>query len=129
MSAALGLFLLGPQVNEFKIAVVTDPSVFEPLSPVGIWCQNDVVSTSMRRDHVASTLNTTSFSHQMSAGSLLYVQRKQCYYMCFPFLLPFHHGCIGIDSLKEEVPAVGANSCPKQSYTFPYEDPPFLGFI
>ena len=24
-------------------------------SPVGIWCQNDVVSTSMRRDHVALT--------------------------------------------------------------------------
>ena len=24
--------------------------------PVGIWCQNDVVSTSMRRDHVASML-------------------------------------------------------------------------
>ena len=24
--------------------------------PAGIWCQNDVVSTSMRRDHVASTL-------------------------------------------------------------------------
>ena len=24
--------------------------------PVGIWCQNDVVSTLMRRNHVASTL-------------------------------------------------------------------------
>ena len=24
--------------------------------PVDIWCENDVVSTSMRRDHVASTL-------------------------------------------------------------------------
>ena len=24
--------------------------------PVGIWCQNDVVSTSMRRNHVASTI-------------------------------------------------------------------------
>ena len=24
--------------------------------PVGLWCQNDVVSTSMRRHHVASTL-------------------------------------------------------------------------
>ena len=24
--------------------------------PAGIWCQNDVVSTSMRRHHVASTL-------------------------------------------------------------------------
>ena len=26
------------------------------INPVGIWCQNDVVSTSMRRNHVASTL-------------------------------------------------------------------------
>ena len=25
-------------------------------NPVGIWCQSDVVSTSMRRHHVASTL-------------------------------------------------------------------------
>ena len=26
------------------------------LPPVGIWCQNDAVSTSMRRNHVATTL-------------------------------------------------------------------------
>ena len=30
--------------------------------PAGIWCQNDVVSTSMRRDHVASTLTRRHFT-------------------------------------------------------------------
>ena len=29
--------------------------------PVGIWCQNDVVLTSMRRDHVGSTLTRRHF--------------------------------------------------------------------
>ena len=32
--------------------------------PAGIWCQNDVVSTSMG----CIDVNTTSFSHQMPAG-------------------------------------------------------------
>ena len=28
---------------------------YEKSHPVGIWCQNDVVSTLMQRNHVAST--------------------------------------------------------------------------
>ena len=40
-------------VNCYLLILVTKKlGVF----PVGIWCLNDVVSTSMRRDHVASTL-------------------------------------------------------------------------
>ena len=46
------------------------PKVF----PLGIWCQNDVVSTSMRRNHVASTL-----------------VRRHLYFMC-----PL--GCVGFAS-------------------------------
>ena len=30
--------------------------------PVGIWCQNDIVLTSMRRDHVGSTLTRRHFT-------------------------------------------------------------------
>ena len=36
--------------------VYPDQTVPESIVPVGIWCQNDVVSMSMRRLHVASTL-------------------------------------------------------------------------
>ena len=44
------------------------PSLFAARhTPAGIWCQNDVVSTSMRR---RIDVNTTSFSHQMSAGTI-----------------------------------------------------------
>ena len=31
------------------------------LFPVGIWCQNDVVLSSMRRNHVASTITRRHF--------------------------------------------------------------------
>ena len=31
--------------------------------PAGKWCQNDVVSTSMRRDHFASNVASTSLRH------------------------------------------------------------------
>ena len=46
---------------------------------MGIWCQNDVVSTSMRRHHVASTLIRRHFHvmcplGEMYAGTLLYYQ-------------------------------------------------------
>ena len=40
-------------------------------SPVGIWCQNDVVSTSMRRNHVASTLIRRHFRTKCPLGSIL----------------------------------------------------------
>ena len=42
-------------------------------NPVGIWCQNDVVSTSMRRDHVASTLIRRHFPTKCPLGILIIV--------------------------------------------------------
>ena len=41
------------------------PSLF----PADIWCQNDAVSTSMRRDHVASTLIRRHFHTRCPLGS------------------------------------------------------------
>ena len=38
---------------------------------MGIWCQNVVVLTSMRRNHVGSTLIRRHFSHQMPLGMLV----------------------------------------------------------
>ena len=43
---------------------------FMKLCPVGIWCQNDVVSTSMRRDHVASTLIRRHFNTKCPLGAV-----------------------------------------------------------
>ena len=37
--------------------------------PAGIWCENDVVSTSMRRDYVASTLIRRHFDTKCPLGS------------------------------------------------------------
>ena len=37
-------------------------NIVKGTSPAGIWCQNDVVSTSMRRHHVASTLTRRHFT-------------------------------------------------------------------
>ena len=46
--------------------------------PAGIWCQNDVVSTSMRRDHVASTLTQRHFYAMCPLSSyLLYAYEKR----------------------------------------------------
>ena len=39
-------------------------------NPAGIWCQNDVVSTSMRRNHVASTLIRRHFRTKCPLGSV-----------------------------------------------------------
>ena len=44
--------------------------VMEGNYPVGIWCQNDVVSTSMRRDHVASTLIRRHFNTKYPLGTV-----------------------------------------------------------
>ena len=38
--------------------------------PMGIWCQNDVVSTSMRRNHVASTLIRRQFYVMRPLGGI-----------------------------------------------------------
>ena len=38
--------------------------------PAGIWCENDVASTSMRRHHVASTLIRRYFRTKCPLGSL-----------------------------------------------------------
>ena len=40
-------------------------------NPAGIWCQNDVVSTSMRRNHVASTLIRRHFRTKCPLGSTM----------------------------------------------------------
>ena len=37
--------------------------------PAGIWCENDVVLTSMRRDYVASTLIRRHFGTKCPLGS------------------------------------------------------------
>ena len=39
--------------------------------PTGIWCQNDVVFTSMRRHHVASTLIRRHFRSKCPLGCYL----------------------------------------------------------
>ena len=45
------------RLNTFRIYLHANRSlVHRALGPAGIWCQNDVVLTSMRRHHVASTL-------------------------------------------------------------------------
>ena len=47
-----------------------------PYNTVGIWCQNDVVATSMRRD-CRTDVNTTSFLHHVPAGKT--VTNKTCH--------------------------------------------------
>ena len=44
--------------------------VLEAAYPAGIWCKNDVGSTSMRRHHVASTLIRRHFCTKCPLGSL-----------------------------------------------------------
>ena len=41
-----------PSIMSFQVLMALDHGSI----PVGMWCQNDVVSTSMRRHHVVSTL-------------------------------------------------------------------------
>ena len=41
---------------------------FRRIIPAGIWCKNDVVSTSMRRDYVASTLIRRHFGTKCLLG-------------------------------------------------------------
>ena len=41
-----------------------------PKSPADIWCENDVVLTSMRRDHVASTLIQRHFGTKCPLGEV-----------------------------------------------------------
>ena len=44
-------------------------------NPAGIWCQNDVASTSMRRDHVASTSTQRHFGTKCPLGYESYTER------------------------------------------------------
>ena len=48
-------------VRESVTHLITDQES-PSLIPAGIWCQNDVVLTSMRRHHVASTLTDVIFT-------------------------------------------------------------------
>ena len=45
-------------------------TIFEKHIPAGIWCENDVGSTSMRRHHVASTLIRRHFGTKCPLGCL-----------------------------------------------------------
>ena len=50
-------------------------------SPVGIWCQNDVVLTPMRRHHVSSTLIRRHFGTKCPLGQLfqrINLVKKKC---------------------------------------------------
>ena len=49
-------------------------------NPVGIWCQNDVISTSMRRNHVASTLIRRHLYVMCPLGSIssLIIDLEKC---------------------------------------------------
>ena len=68
---------------------------------MGIWCQNDVVSTSMRRYHVASTLIRRHFYVMCLLGIIITVTRiiyafYRCYYYCIIiFILLFSFYCLG----------------------------------
>ena len=60
----------------FSLAEIGLLLILVPLSiyrtiPAGIWCQNDVVSTSMRRNHVASTLLRRHFRTKCPLGCLI----------------------------------------------------------
>ena len=52
------------------------------LNPADIWCENDVVLTSMRRDHVASTLIQRHFGTKCPLGRVIII--------AFGFLDPYN---------------------------------------
>ena len=58
------VFVLPPFTILYRRGQLCDTRIY----PVGIWCQNDVVSTSMRRDHVASTLIPRHFHTKCPLG-------------------------------------------------------------
>ena len=49
-------------------------NTLRPVTPVGIWCKNDVVLTSMRRDYVASTLIRRHFGTKCPLGQTFLVR-------------------------------------------------------
>ena len=49
--------------------------------PVGIWCQNDVVLTLMRRHHVASTFIRRHFLHHVPAGTGYMIIRMMYFHL------------------------------------------------
>ena len=49
---------------------MVDGYIFRGSNPAGIWCENDVVLTSMRRDYVASTLIRRHFGTKCPLGTL-----------------------------------------------------------
>ena len=53
-----------------KVSVYTRYQGFHKQLPAGIWCKNDVVLTSMRRDYVASTLIRRHFGTKCPLGAL-----------------------------------------------------------
>ena len=59
-------FAIYPEISAFLVCEGQMPSMRVRTKLAGIWCQNDVVSTSMRRDHVASTSTRRHFGHVAS---------------------------------------------------------------
>ena len=51
-------------------------SIKPSLYPAGIWCENDVVLTSMRRDYVQSTLIRRHFGTKCPLGNFYFVASK-----------------------------------------------------
>ena len=56
---------------------------------VGIWCQNDVVSTSMRHNHVASTLIRRHFYVMCPLGRIQFIFQFVSHYRILHFLLAY----------------------------------------
>ena len=64
---------LSAHIRYFYLSLATYISnrTFSVFDPAGIWGQNDVVSTSMRRNHVASTLTRRHFRTKCPLGSYI----------------------------------------------------------
>ena len=85
-----GVRLLAADTGLTRLQITS--TVFSKLIPVGIWCQNDVVSTSMRRDDVASTLIRRHFTacarwDDTDSKNVLAISTKP-----FELLVPFQCG-------------------------------------
>ena len=72
---------MSEQTDKTRIKLLRKGEFDHGLYPVGIWCQNDVVLTSMRRNHVASTLIRRHFRTKCPLGSVCYLLK---FYLTFP---------------------------------------------
>ena len=56
--------------NSLHFGVIGNSPLYQGINSVGMWCQNDVVSTSIRRHHVASTLIRRHFFAMCPLGTI-----------------------------------------------------------